>query len=93
MTPGRILRKLAFLSMCLLLSACIQFGSSAPINLLSAKTVLQDDGSGRNTFLLVVPKKDCDLIPLRPELEKLKEQANTPVYFTGNRSDGSEIRQ
>lgn len=83
MKPSRILNKLAFLSACLLLSACIQLGSSAPINLLSAKTVLQEDGSGSNTFLLVVPKKDCDLIPLRPGLEKLKEQADTPVYFAG----------
>ncbi len=84
MTRSRILGQLTILSAGLFLSAC--FGS-APINLLSARTVLREDGSGSNTFLLAVPIKDCDLIPLRPELEELKEQADTSVYFAGYEDD------
>jgi hypothetical protein len=65
----------------MLLAACFRL-AGAPINLLSVKTIVNEDESGSSTFLFVVPSDaECKLLPLRPELERLKEQAGTQVYF------------
>jgi hypothetical protein len=86
MMRGRTLSKLAVLGAGLFLAACLQFGSS-PINLLSARTILREDGSGSNTFLLVVPRADCELVALRPQLDKLKEKAGDAIYYAGYQDD------
>ncbi len=83
MAPRRELMVTILLGALLLLPACFRL-SGAPINVLSVKTIVNPDNSGSSTFLFVVPNKsECKLLPLRPELEKLREQANTSVYVSG----------
>jgi len=66
-----------------LLSSCApQISSFGAINIASIETDLQEDISGSNTFLLVVPNRpECELVYLDTALEQLGSQAITPVDY------------
>lgn len=73
---------LAFLVFLVLPACAGGISLHSVINIASIETVLGEDGSGSNTFMLVVPNRsDCDLLDLRPALENFKTQTNTPIYF------------
>ncbi|OQY32450.1 MAG: hypothetical protein B6I38_04610 [Anaerolineaceae bacterium 4572_5.1] len=80
---------LAVISGVTLLSACIPVLSAhGEINIASIKTDIQEDISGRNTFLLVVPKnQDCRLLDLDSRLDELRNQATTRVEYNHYQDD------
>lgn len=61
-------------------------GRAWPVNVLSIETVLNEDNSGSNTFVLVVPH-GCELLELDPTLTELDDEAGMSFYFSRYRDD------
>jgi hypothetical protein len=84
MIRRRLLPLVILVSTSLFLWGCL--GRAWPISVLSIETVLNEDNSGSNTFVLVVPH-GCELLELGPALTELDDEAGVSFYFSPYRDD------
>lgn len=73
MLNWNLLFHIIILFMAITLTGC--FGRPAPINVKYIKTVVNEDGSGTNTFQFAKPVR-CEILDFRPALDEFKAQSN-----------------